>query len=198
MPASHHKTMAAARQRSRAADGSYDETAWRAYDREALRVDINARPEGFGIDPSAGVELPAAAGSLVVFDPGCLHSSSENRSAAGASRYVVVQSFYHHSDAAILQEQYVRSRYLKGFHTDTHASVCGALERMLHGKALWGEAMREELRSFRKEGYFCSPESFIDSQRLALIGRLQQQVEPHLRSTVFSQSESRSATTVCQ
>ena len=128
VPRSHHATMAAGREHSRAADGaSYDEAKWRAQDREALRVEINSRPQDFGIDPSTGVELHAKAGSLVVFDPSCLHSSSENRSRAGASRYVLVQSFYHHSDARVLQQHYQAGRYICRFHPDVHHGVSGAV-----------------------------------------------------------------------
>jgi hypothetical protein len=93
----------------------------------------------------------------VVFCPFCLHSGSANTRPAAPSRYVLVQSFQHHTDARLLRENLVRKRYLKGFHPDTHAglaAIAPELGEMLRGKNLWGEAMRPELAAFKDEGYF--------------------------------------------
>ena len=132
VPASHHRSLAVGRENSRGRDGSsYDAKVWSACDREALKADINARPRDYGIDTSTGVELPAAAGSLVVFCPSCLHSSSENRSQTGATRYVLAQSFYHHCAATLVRQQQAKSRAEKAFHPDICASAPAALRSLL-------------------------------------------------------------------
>ena len=56
------------------------------------------------------------------------------------------------------------------------------VEEMLHGKALWGEAMRAELSQFREQGYFLSPEPLIDAETMALIDKLQREIEPEWRA----------------
>jgi len=187
VPGSHRRVMAVAQRHSRGSDGRYDAEAWRACDRDKLMQEISTQPQDFGINLSEGIELPAAAGSLVVFCPSCLHSSSENRSETGASRYVVVQSFYHETDAALLQERYAEMRYLKGFHRDVHTSVPAVLRPMLHGRALWGEAMEDELAQFRAEdaGHFLSPQVVINRSSLHLIERLQTEMEPTLQGAGF-------------
>ena len=186
VPGSHKQVMAAAYEHSRGKDGfTYDATAWAAYDRDTLLKDIQARPRDFGIEPDAGVEFPCAAGSLVVFCPDCLHSSSENRSKQGASRYVVVQSFYHATAATLLQERYARMRYLKGFHCDLHAAVSPALRPMLYGRALWGAAMRRELAEYQETGVFTSPQPVVGRENVALIERLARELEPEWHATEF-------------
>ena len=64
---------------------------------------------------------------------------------------------------------------------------------MLHGKALWGEAMRAELSQFREQGYFLSPEPLIDAETMALIDKLQREIEPEWRATVFPPGINRQA-----
>jgi hypothetical protein len=76
-------------------------------------------------------------------------------------------------------------RYLKGFHADTHAAASPALRPMLHGKALWGVAIREELAQFRSEGWFLSPEVVIDEDSTTVVRRLAQELEPEWRATIF-------------
>ena len=194
VPSSHRRVMAAAKEHSRGVDGiTYDPEVWAAYDRDALLTGIQSRPRDFGIDPDTGVELFCSAGSLVVFCPGCLHSSSENRSRLGASRYVVVQSFYHETAADLLQKRYAGIRYLKSFHRDTHAAVSPALRPMLRGRALWGEAMREELMHFSSRGWFISPQPVVGEHNLALIKQLAQELEPEWRDTEFPSGVNRSA-----
>ena len=128
---------AAARERSRAADGvSFDPQKWLEADAGLLSA-VQKAPREFGIEPDEGIELSCAAGSLIALCPGCLHSSSENR--GEASRYIVVQSFYHSTEAALMQEKYAQMRYLEGFHQDTHDAVSPPLRQMLRGKALWGK-----------------------------------------------------------
>ena len=174
-------------------DGTtYDAAAWAAYDRDSLLMDIQSRPRDFGIDPEGGVEISCSAGSLVVFCPSCLHSSSENRSRAGASRYVVVQSFYHETASELLQKRYAGMRYLKGFHSDTHNAVSPAVRPMLRGRALWGEAMRNELAHFRERGWFISPQPVIGDHNLALIKQMLAELEPQWRVTEFPAGVNRS------
>jgi ectoine hydroxylase-related dioxygenase (phytanoyl-CoA dioxygenase family) len=141
VPGSHHKTMAAAAQTDCTIEALGE-----------LRGRIAADPAEFGIDIDAGIELPASAGSLVIFCPFCLHSGSVNR--GSWSRYVAVQSFNHCTDAELLQQQLVSTRYLKGFHPDAHAAVPPSLRQVLKGPGLWGEAMNKELASFGANGCF--------------------------------------------
>ena len=91
----------------------------------------------------------------MVFCPHCLHSGSVNF--GSVPRYVVVQSFQHCRDAELLRESLASRFYLKGFHENTHAAlatIAPELSPMLRGKHLWGEAMAEQLRAFKKDGYF--------------------------------------------
>ena len=99
----HHKTLAAAAE----TDGSLDALS-------ELRGKIVADPAAYGIDTSQGIELPASAGSLVIFCPFALHSASVNRGAI--PRHVNVQSFNHSTDADLLQEHLLKTRYLQKFH----------------------------------------------------------------------------------
>ena len=99
----HHKTLAAAAE----TDGSLDALS-------ELRGRIVADPAAYGIDTSQGIELPASAGSLVVFCPFALHSASVNRGAI--PRHVNVQSFNHSTDADLLQDHLLKTRYLQKFH----------------------------------------------------------------------------------
>jgi hypothetical protein len=159
VPCSHHRTMEAAAERRRSGSAAGGEV-----DLDSLLAEIQAAPLKFGIDPSLGVEIPAQAGSLLIFDPGCLHSSSENR--GEASRYVLVQSFYHATDATVIHDKYSRLRYLKAFHADTHAAVAPALRPLLHGKALWGEAMRDEMAQWQTHGWFACKEPIVAAEQL--------------------------------
>ena len=99
----HHKTLAAAAE----TDGSLDSLS-------ELRGKIVADPAAYGIDTSQGIELPASAGSLVIFCPFALHSASVNRGAI--PRHVNVQSFNHSTDADLLQDHLLKTRYLQKFH----------------------------------------------------------------------------------
>lgn len=153
IPGSHHRTMALAEQ----TDGSSAAL-------EELRGHLGAvctlerREEcmkTFGIDPAAGVEIPAPEGALVVFCPHCMHSGSVNF--GSVPRYVVVQSFQHYRDARLMRENLASKFYLKGFHRDTHAALANIapeLSSMLRGKHLWGEAMAEQLKAFKVDGFF--------------------------------------------
>jgi len=118
------------------------------------------------------------------------------------SRYVVVQSFNHVSfvwrergispcllnaqrysleqvtDAKLIQQQLVRDRYLKGFHPDAHAAIAPPLRQILKGPGLWGEAMKEELASFRENGYFLSADPLLSPEMLARVDTAQKRIEP--------------------
>ena len=153
IPRSHQRTMALA-----------DQTDGSSAALEELREQLSSMCtlerrddciETFGIDPAAGVEIPAPEGALVVFCPHCLHSGSVNF--GSVPRYVVVQSFQHCRDAELLRESLASRFYLKGFHEDTHAAlakIAPELSPMLRGKHLWGEAMAEQLKAFKKDGFF--------------------------------------------
>ena len=166
IPGSHHRTMALAEQ----TDGSPAAL-------EELRGRIGALctlesreecMETFGIDPAAGVEIPAPEGALVVFCPHCLHSGSVNFGLV--PRYVVVQSFQHFCDATMLRENMASKLYLKGFHRDAHAAmatIAPELSAMLRGKHLWGEAMAEQLKAFKEEGFFL--QTCVDVEQRSMI-----------------------------
>lgn len=145
IPRSHQQTMALA-----------EETDGSPMALEGLNIALNAAAkletrqqcvEKFGIDPADGVEIPAPEGALVIFCPFCLHSSSPNVH-GDVSRYVVVQSFQHHTAAELLRNNLVRKRYLKAFHEDTHDALVRLVPRPLHqllrGQHLWGEAMQQD------------------------------------------------------
>ena len=162
---------------------------------EGLKIALNAAAkletrqqsvEKFGIDPADGVEIPAPEGALVIFCPFCLHSSSPNVH-GDVSRYVVVQSFQHHTAAELLRNNLVRKRYLKAFHEDTHDALVRLVPRPLHqllrGQHLWGEAMSKDLCAFKERGFFLSSEPLIPTETMATIERLQREVEPEWRAT---------------
>ena len=172
VPESHRQTMAAAAQ----TDGSLESLS-------EVRGKIVANPAAYGIDTSKGIELSAPAGSLVVFCPFTLHSASVNRGAI--PRYVNVQSFYHSTDADVLTNHLLKARYLQHFHDDMHASIAPELGQMLRGRALWGEAMKEQLLEFREKGFFRMPEPLLSAQLIEEVSELQKKVEPKWEAMEF-------------
>ena len=169
IPRSHHRILAAV---GEAVGEECTDPATMA----PIRQKIIDNPSDYGIDTSTGVELPAAAGSLVIFLPFCLHSGSDNR--GDNARYVCVQSFYHHADAQLLQRQFVETKYLRGFHSDMHQAIPRPLRQLLRGGGLWGEALAPQLAQFRERGFFISPEPLVPAGVLATMCQHQCEIEP--------------------
>ncbi|HYE07479.1 MAG TPA: phytanoyl-CoA dioxygenase family protein [Planctomycetota bacterium] len=80
------------------------------------------------IDASAGIELTAREGDLVLFDPTCLHSASANIGAS--ARYVLFQSFIDDSAHDMNAELEARG-YRSGFSDDLRGALTPERRRLL-------------------------------------------------------------------
>jgi ectoine hydroxylase-related dioxygenase (phytanoyl-CoA dioxygenase family) len=185
VPFSHHKTLAAA-----ASVAASDKFASPGEER-ALTKKIVASPRDYGIDTSQGIELPAAAGSLVIFCPFTLHTGSANR--GKHARYACVQSYYHQSDSTQLHQILAESRYLQGFHRDMHRTIAPELRQLLGGKGLWGPAMKQELAQFNDRGFFCNRTPLIPQETLEKMTKRQREIEPAWSATDYPPGFDRTA-----
>lgn len=81
-----------------------------------------------GVDGSAGIEVPAREGDLIIFNPMCVHSASVNT--CEPSRYVLFQSFFDAS-AVELNQVWEKTWYRHGFPEELKTALPEPLRRLL-------------------------------------------------------------------